>query len=424
MGGARGIIRWTVRGLLLVAAGFLAIGGPLPPMLARVFPGLSPFVLLVDSIIQRRWYAGLFWTAPAVIFLILAFFRGQIFCRWICPAGTIYSISSRFSLNKYILKVHLGGFIFWMVIFASLVGTPIFLFLDPLSTFNRLPALVRGAYSTAALVPGLLLPLFFVLGFLQPMIWCRHFCPLGYMFVLARSLRSWGVKKTFSRTRREILAGLFVGLPLAVLARRLLFTTVRKGKDFPLLPPGADNVERFTSACTRCYVCVNACPSEIIKISSPLDRPVDQWFLPTVRYFVDEDNPDIGYCPEFCNECCKVCPTGAIKSLTLEEKQNCQIGIARVIHDACLAWADNEFCMVCQEHCPYDAIDIDYSEDDVPRPVVNAAACRGCGMCYNKCPATRAGKAIVVDGVARQKEVAKQRRRIRRRERSRMGRGG
>ncbi len=59
--------------------------------------------------------------------------------------------------------------------------------------------------------------------------------------------------------------------------------------------------------------------------------------------------------------------------------------------------------MVCQEYCPYKAIEASYTEAGLPRPVVNPQVCRGCGACQNQCPAIRAGKAIIVHGVERQK---------------------
>ena len=37
--------------------------------------------------------------------------------------------------------------------------------------------------------------------------------------------------------------------------------------------------------------------------------------------------------------------------------------------------------------------------------MVNADICRGCGVCEHICPAVRAGKAIIVRGVAEQSHI-------------------
>ena len=91
--------------------------------------------------------------------------------------------------------------------------------------------------------------------------------------------------------------------------------------------------------------------------------------------------------------------------LALREKRQRKTGTAEVIRTACLSWTDEEDCIVCQEYCPYFAIDLDESEEGLPRPVVNADICRGCGVCEHVCPAVRAGKAIIVHGVREQSHI-------------------
>ena len=102
--------------------------------------------------------------------------------------------------------------------------------------------------------------------------------------------------------------------------------------------------------------------------------------------------------------------TGAPTPLTFRQKSHRQIGVAEVIRPDCLAWEDGEFCMVCQEVCPYYAIDADYSEQEIARPVVKTDVCRGCGACQSKCPGRHegAGKGIIVRGVRRQRQLAEE----------------
>ena len=365
-------LKLTVRFLLLTASLFFVIGGPLPIWLERLIPALSPLTLFAESIAQRTWYAGIFWALPPLALLALALFKGRLFCQWICPLGTLYSIPNKISLKKSILPFRLNALIFWTIISASIFGLPAFLFLDPLSTFSRL-----GIWSIG---PGLLIPLFLLFSLFQPQMWCTHLCPLGYTFDLVNLHRG---KQTFNRDRRQFLAGLGIGGAAAAILPRLGKTDATPS----VLPPGA--TKKYAETCTRCYACIRTCPPKIIKVKKDGGR--GELAMPELCF--DEYG-----CEESCNRCSQVCPTGAIHNLSQDEKWKTQIGIAHVKKGKCLAWADNEYCMVCDEYCPYNAIETVW-KGDVACPVVNPDLCRGCGACESACPAFRAGKAIFVDAV-------------------------
>jgi ferredoxin-type protein NapF len=367
----RRLFRWAVRLTGLVAALFFVIGGPLPAWMEWLIPALSPLTLLAESLAQRTWYAGLFWGLPALAVLALALWKGRFFCQWLCPLGTLYALPPRFGPPKILLRVRWNALIFWIIVAASAMGLPALLFLDPLSTFSRI-----GAWT--AWVPGLLIPFFLLLSFFQPQIWCTHFCPLGYLFDLAALKTS---RRVFDRDRRQLLAGIGLGIPAALLLPRL----GKKPRPPSVLPPGA--TEQFAETCTRCYACVSACPAQIIRVKS--GGGLTELFMPELCF-------DNGICEESCNQCTQVCPTGAIRRLTHPEKHRTQIGLARIQKGKCLAWADGEHCMVCDEYCPYRAIATEWKDEAIPCPVILADLCRGCGACENACPATRAGKAVFV----------------------------
>ena len=103
------------------------------------------------------------------------------------------------------------------------------------------------------------------------------------------------------------------------------------------------------------------------------------------------------YCFEFCNECTTACPTGAIEPLLLESKRHRAMGLAEVDPGKCIAWHDRQYCMVCQEFCPYLAIE-EVTHRGVHCPVVKPEMCRGCGACQVNCPALP-DKAIVVKSI-------------------------
>ncbi len=145
----------------------------------------------------------------------------------------------------------------------------------------------------------------------------------------------------------------------------------------------------MSALCVRCGNCESACPAKIIRpdlgqsgLSGLLTPVIDQ---------------SESYCYEWCNDCTKVCPTGAIRHMDLEEKSQIAIGLAEITKKDCIAWGDGDHCVVCQESCPYLAIEF-VQNNGVNCPVVNPDICRGCGICHNQCPA-RPNKAIHVRGI-------------------------
>jgi ferredoxin len=284
-----------------------------------------------------------------------------------------------------------------MTVAGAGIGFPLWLFMDPLSSFTRIMPLVKGTCTMVALVPGLLLPLFLVVGVFQPMAWCFHFCPLGYLFDLCH-LRAAHPAWKQDRFRRDFITGLLVGAPLALAAKEWAPLKGDQPPPLPVLPPGAGDPERFASLCTRCFACVEACPTRVIKVRSPLGRILGHFFHPDL-------DTNRSYCEELCTRCSEVCPSGAIRRVTQDEKQRLRIGVAKVERKACLAWEDGEECTVCIDVCPYAAIMSDLAPDGRLLPVVMPEACRGCGICQVECPATRLGKAIVVTGLEQQGEV-------------------
>lgn len=411
-------MRSAVRLFFLLAAVLCLFGGPLPEWILRligkedmivppsllpawcvkIVPSVSPLFPFQSTLVKQRWFLDYVWLIPPLALIALAIFKGRFFCRWCCPLGTLFSIPSNFGGRYGRLDFRPNGILFWASLFSAGAGFSLFLFLDPLSTFSRLGTPLNGVVTVSTLFMTLVFFIFFILSFIQPMVWCSHWCPLGYFLGLAHKPKL-GYPRKFDRARRDILIGLGIGVPAGYYLRKF---GVNNGENnpFPVLPPGAVEPEQYSSACVRCYACVNVCPSHILQPELPTNGKIGSWFQPQM-------NADKGACDEFCNACTQVCPTGAILPLTVEQKRVRQIGVAKVERDACLAWADGEFCMVCDEYCPYNAIINDESDSGIPRPIVNKDLCRGCGFCQNHCPAVKKGVAIRVDGVESQKVIGK-----------------
>jgi len=107
---------------------------------------------------------------------------------------------------------------------------------------------------------------------------------------------------------------------------------------------------------------------------------------------------DKGFCRPDCTRCSEVCPTGAIKTVGVDEKSSISIGYAVTVSHNCLL-GQGITCNACLRHCPTAAISIVVSDlatghDTV---VVNEQRCIGCGACEHYCP-VRPFSAIYVEG--------------------------
>ncbi len=383
-------IRWTVRLFVLALSMFFLIGGPLPEYAVRWIPAFSPLAAISASLAHQTWYVSLVWTLPALGILVLCMWKGRFFCRWICPLGTLYSVPSQFSAKMKILPWKLNGLLFWFTICASVAGLPLILFLDPLSTFTRFGVLGQGTAHAMAWIPGVLIPIFLLLSFIQPHIWCMQLCPLGYL-VEKLKVKQPKTEKSMRTSRRDILTGMALGVPAA-----MVFKQNVRAETPPTMPPGAKTLDNYAATCMRCYACVKACPTGVLTVRK--EGGLAELCLPEL----DFDQHDGSYCEQYCNACTTVCPTGAITFLNEDEKLQRKIAVAHVRKGACIAWEDRQECLACDEFCGYNAFEVTEGADGIPLPEVNPRKCRGCGACRNICPAITKGNAIVMTPLTEQ----------------------
>lgn len=157
-----------------------------------------------------------------------------------------------------------------------------------------------------------------------------------------------------------------------------------------ILPAGAINARNFSQHCTGCQLCVSVCPNNVLRPSTDLKRLMQ----PEMSY-------ERGYCRPECNRCSEVCPAGAIRPISVEEKSSTRIGHAVWVKNNCVPLTDGVECGNCARHCPSGAIIMVPSDSSDPSsvkiPVVNVERCIGCGACENLCPA-RPFSAIYVEG--------------------------
>ena len=165
----------------------------------------------------------------------------------------------------------------------------------------------------------------------------------------------------------------------------------------PITPPGSLSARHFAQHCTGCQLCVAQCPNHVLRPSTGLMTLMQ----PMMSF-------ERGYCRPECNRCAEVCPTDAIRPITVEEKTSTQVGHAVWIKKNCVAVNDHVDCDNCARHCPTGAIEmVPLDPDDelgAYVPAINEAKCIGCGACENLCPA-RPFSAIYVEGHEVHKEV-------------------
>lgn len=158
----------------------------------------------------------------------------------------------------------------------------------------------------------------------------------------------------------------------------------------PLLPPGAVSAKHFAQHCTACQLCVSKCPNKVLRPRTDLQN----FMQPEMQY-------DRGYCRPECTACSNVCPAGAIRPISLEDKSSIQIGHAVWSAKNCVVLTDDVDCGNCARHCPVGAILMVPSDSADPEsrkiPAVDETRCIGCGACENLCPA-RPFSAIHVEG--------------------------
>ena len=116
-------------------------------------------------------------------------------------------------------------------------------------------------------------------------------------------------------------------------------------------------------------------------------------------------NFNVRHCQLKCTLCSEVCPTGAIRRITVAEKMGIgpyqeqgpvRLGTAFISQPRCLPWANQIPCVVCEEVCPTTPKAIqtyDEEEKDVfgnlvvlNKPFIVPDLCIGCGICQSECP--------------------------------------
>ncbi len=314
--------------------------------------------------------------ATFVILIVLAWSNGRTYCNTVCPVGTVLGALSRFSLFGITIdksKCNACGLCSRRCKASCIDGK------------NH-----RVDYSRCV-------------SCLDCIDTCRH----GAISYTRRSRKAVDeAKHDVDRGRRRFLvSGAMVASAAALHAKGktvdggLAVITDKKApqRRTRIVPPGAMSIKNLSQHCTGCQLCVSVCPNDVLRPSAGLTTIMQP-----------ESSYELGYCRPECTRCSQVCPAGAIRPITPEEKTAISIGHAVWVRDNCIPITDGVECGNCARHCPVGAIlmvSSDPSNPDAPKiPAVNTERCIGCGACENLCP-SRPFSAIYVEGRERHASV-------------------
>ena len=284
---------------------------------------------------------------PFIILIFLVLFKRRFFCTAICPVGTLLGLSAKYGIVK--LKIN-DKCITCGACFRNC----------PSGSINLKDKNIDNELCIRCLK-------------------CMSVCPKQAVSFATVTDNKKTV--TFDGSRRNfILGSAFV---LGAIATGVGSSFVRgklflKDKIRAILPPGAGDYSSFSSKCTSCQLCVAVCPNKVI-------HPRD--FSHSAIYMDYSKNS----CKYDCNACSSACPTGAIKKISLEEKQHLRIGMAKIDGNLCVN------CGICAFKCPAKALNL--NDDRVLQ--FDGSKCIGCGVCQTVCPQ----KAIEVVGITEQSKA-------------------
>ncbi|MDR0395657.1 MAG: 4Fe-4S binding protein [Tannerella sp.] len=470
----------------------------------------------LSGILQRQLMPAVFTgaTATLVVYFVLTFLFGRIYCSVICPAGILQDLFNRISCigkkkknGKLRFRYHkpanrLRYAILGLTALLAFFGiTELCLLLDPYSNFGRIatnlfrPAVVwvnnlfadflssKGNYSlyhvtirtsTVAWISAIVAFLTFaVMAYFRGRLFCNTICPVGALLSLVSryspfritfdknkcnhcslceksckaeaidskgmtvdtsscvtcfnctsacnrdslkyrfALPVWNKKEAATgeesetSPRRAVLtkeegSDSFANEAISKSRRSFITTSAALAGSVPLIalagndpeespdpvtPPGSLSIERFKDLCTGCHICVVQCPTHILHPAG-LKYGLGYMLKPHMSY-------ENSYCNYSCTVCSDVCPTDAIKPITVEDKKVTQIGIANFYKEVCVVYTDENDCGACSEHCPSQAVHMVPYKGTLTIPQVESELCVGCGGCESICP-VRPVRAIVV----------------------------
>ena len=320
---------WLMLSLLFKAdrAPFAALQIGLLDPIPLVYRSINLLIMpLLDQTSLRmtpapRWYDGT--GLIAMIFLaaiLLNLLKPRFYCRFICPAGALFGVLSRFTL--------------WRIGKIS----------QDCSYCHICEKHCEGGCS-----PTTEIRISECVLCLNCMGDCRH----GLM-TYQTAPSATGEILNIDLTRRQFLVSAVTGAA-AIPVARLGGNLSANWNPALVRPPGALAEKEFLSRCIKCGQCMRICPTNVIHPAG-LEGGLEGLWTPVLNFRIGTSG-----CQFNCIACGHLCPTAAIRPLSLDERKGLgefaargpvTIGTAFIDRGRCLPWAMDRPCIVCQENCP------------------------------------------------------------------------
>ena len=282
------------------------------PLMDQTSLGWSPAPRLYDGI----WLIAVMFLAA----ILLNFLVPRFYCRFICPAGALFGVLSRFAL--------------WRIGKRS----------DDCSYCHVCEKHCEGGCS-----PTTQIRFYECVMCFNCMADCRH----GLM-TYQTAPSATGDILALDLSRRQFLVSALSGAAV-IPVLRIGGHLSSNWNPALVRPPGALAEPDFLSRCIKCGQCMRICPTNVIHPSG-LEAGLEGLWSPVLNFRIGTSG-----CQFNCIACGHLCPTAAIRPLSLDERKGqgefagqgpVTIGTAFIDRGRCLPWAMDRPCIVCQENCP------------------------------------------------------------------------
>lgn len=274
----------------------------------------------VISATDRLAEGGIILAIFFIVMLLMNLFAPRFFCRFVCPTGALLGCVSSFSLFR-IVKNDVDTINCGLCEKGCEGGC------EPAGK-------IRNAECVMCLN-------------------CKTDCIHGLIGYKATKSAEAGIEKP-DIGRRGFALSLLTGI-FAIPAVRLSGSQSENWDNSIIRPPGSLPEEQFLQRCIKCGQCMKICPTNVLQPAG-FDKGVEALWTPILNNRIGSSG-----CQLNCVSCGFVCPTAAIRPITIEEKLGIgefadkgpiKMGTAFFDKGRCLPWAMDKPCIVCQENCP------------------------------------------------------------------------
>lgn len=292
-----------------------------------VYRSVNLFLLpLADSTAQQvfvgqryydgAWVIGVVFLAAVLLNLVIP----RFYCRFVCPLGALFGMLGRYALWR--IGRRDGECVQCLICEAHCEGA-----CEP-SGSVRIPECVLCMN-------------------------CLHDCAHDSI-AYSTATSAAGEVAAPDLTRRGVITTLASGV-VVVPMMHLGGIVSRNWNPEVIRPPGALAESEFLTRCIKCGQCMRVCPTNIIHPAG-FEAGLEAVWTPILNYRVGTSG-----CQLNCVACGHICPTAAIRPISLDEKLGrnayagagrIRMGTAFVDRGRCLPWAMDRPCIVCQETCP------------------------------------------------------------------------